>query len=107
MFKRGNVYLVQIRDATCSEQDGARPAIIVSNNRGNKYSEVIEVVYLTTKPKTDLPTHVPISLNGVKSTALCEQISSIAKQRIVKYMGRVTKNELTEVNAALKVSLGI
>ena len=39
-----------------SEQVAGRPAIIVSNNIGNRYSNVVEVVYPTTRSKADMPT---------------------------------------------------
>ena len=39
---------------------GGRPAVIVSNDKNNAKSNTVEVVYMTTKPKTDLPTHVYI-----------------------------------------------
>lgn len=58
---KGQIYYVQKAGFTVgSEQKSGRPAIIVSNNTGNYYSNVVEVVYLTTQCKADMPTHVPI-----------------------------------------------
>lgn len=56
-MKRGEIYYIESTyRETGSEQRGGRPAVIVSNDKNNENSEVVEVVYMTTKPKNDLPT---------------------------------------------------
>lgn len=84
-----------------------RPAIIVSNDTGNENAEIVEVVYLTTQPKKDLPTHVSIRSTKYKSTALCEQITTVAKKRIGEYCGTCTEAEMEMVENAMLISLGI
>ena len=103
-FCRGRIYYVHPGKATGSEQDGGRPAIIVSNDLCNEYSKVVEVVFLTTKQKVQFPTHVVIRR---RSIALCEQIESVDKARIGNYMGKVTAKELKELEKAMLVSLQI
>ena len=90
-----------------SEQKAGRPAIIVSNNKINKHSDVVEVVYLTTRKKCFAATHVPIQSTGVLSTALCEQIHSVARQRLGSYFGKCTQGELQKIDDALLISLGM
>ena len=51
-IRRGDIYYVRgYSDAVGSEQkaNGSRPAIVISNNIGNKYSKIKQVVYITTK----------------------------------------------------------
>lgn len=105
-IKRGDIYYVH-KTPYCygSEQYGGRPAIIVSNNKCNENAEVVEVVYLTTKPKKDLPTHVKILSAPKESTALCEQISTISIDRIGEYIGHITAQEATNLEIAMLVSL--
>ena len=91
---------------TGSEQDAGRPAIIVSNDIGNEYSEIVEVVYLTTRDKKPLPTHCEVMCH-VPSTALCEQIQSVSKDRIGNYIRSCTEEEMAAIDNALMVSLGI
>ena len=63
-MKRGEIYYIESTyRETGSEQRGGRPAVIVSNDKNNENSEVVEVVYMTTKPKNDLPTHVFIPVS--------------------------------------------
>lgn len=107
-MKRGDIFYIARGGAvTGSEQYADRPAIIVSNNECNKHSSVIEVVYITTQPKADLPTHVTIRSTGRTSIALCEQVSSISTDRVNNYIGQVTDQEMKNIDIALMISLGL
>ena len=78
-IRRGEIFYIARGGATNgSEQFADRPAVVVSNDENNKHSGVIEVVYMTTQPKTDLPTHVTVRSTGRLSTVLCEQVSSVS-----------------------------
>lgn len=109
-IKRGEMYYVVRSDYDSkigSEQQPGRPAIIVSNNKCNMFSSVVEVVYLTTKPKTDLPTHVDIRTSSQPSIALCEQISSVSTDRIGDYIGTCSEQEMLMLDAAMAISIDI
>ncbi|WP_195985359.1 type II toxin-antitoxin system PemK/MazF family toxin [Clostridium sp. D33t1_170424_F3] len=106
-FYRGELYYVEPYQTTGSEQRAGRPAIIVSNDMNNNYSGTVEVVYLTTQPKNDLPTHVTIRSTGRLSTALCEQITSVSKDRLGERICELTSDELRQIDIALSVSLAI
>ena len=93
-IKRGDIWYIESGYSVGSEQRAGRPAIVVSNNRNNQYSGTVEVVYLTTQPKRDLPTHVTISSLSRESTALCEQITSVSTERFGSYRGAVTDEEM-------------
>lgn len=57
-MKRGEIYFIKSNHKEVgTEQWADRPAVIVSNDEANKYSTAVEVCYMTTKPKQDLPTH--------------------------------------------------
>lgn len=107
-IKRGTIWYIESSYNTVgSEQRSGRPAIIVSNDKNNQRSGTVQVVYLTTQPKHDLPTHVTIRGTGRVSTALCEQITAVAVERIGTYCGEVTDEEMAAVETAMLVSLGI
>ena len=65
-YERGEIYYINNGSSgqIGSEIKKDRPAIIVSNDANNKYSSVVEVVFLTSKPKKELPTHVTIRSTG-------------------------------------------
>lgn len=73
-------------------QHGYRPVVIVSNNLANKFSPVITVVPLTSKcHKHPLITHVMLNCECLRTTsvALCEQVMSIDKARLVRFIGEI------------------
>ena len=106
-IKRGEIYYIQNSSVVGSEQSGTRPAVVVSNEKANKFSPVIEVVFLTTRRKKNLPTHVPVIVDGKQNTVLCEQITSIDVSRIGTYKGKVNDIEMEKINRSLSISLGI
>lgn len=107
-IRRGEIFYIARGGATNgSEQYADRPAVVVSNDENNRYSGVIEVVYLTTAPKTDLPTHVIINSTGRKSTVLCEQVTSVSVDRVNNYIGQVSEQEMKNIEIALMISLAI
>ena len=107
-MKRGDIYFIRstYREEG-SEQRADRPAVIVSNNKNNEHSETVEVVYMTTRPKIDLPTHVFTRSALSPSTILCEQIFTVSKNRVESLIGKLTESEMQAVNNALAISLGI
>ena len=107
-INRGDIwYIGNGYPAVGSEQRPGRPAVVVSNQQNNRYGEVVEVIYLTTAPKRDLPTHVTIRSSGRVSTALCEQISTVSVERLGDYCCHVSDSELTAIENAMLISLGI
>ena len=107
-IRRGDIYYVrEIKDAVGSEQKGYRPAIVISNNVGNKHSKIKQVVYITTKNKNEIPTHVLINSAKYTSIAICEQIFSVSDERIGRYVGHCTEDEIEKLDKALMISIGL
>ena len=107
-MKRGEIYYIEsIYNEVGSEQRAGRPAVIVSNDKNNKVSGTVEIAYMTTKPKNDLPTHVTTRSTGVLSTIICEQITTVSVERLGKRVGQLTEAELSNLDTALAISLGI
>lgn len=104
---RGQIYYVYPQEVVGSEQEGGRPAVVVSNDVCNERSRVIEVVFLTTKSKPPLPTHVTIKSTNCVSTALCEQIESIDRSRIGRYINQVSEGEMINLEKVMLLSLQI
>ena len=106
-IKRGKMFYISRGGASYngSEQHSDRPAVVVSNNKNNENSNVVEIVYMTTQPKTDLPTHVTVRSTGRPSTVLCEQVYSVSTERVGTYIGECTDKEMENIDIALMISL--
>lgn len=105
-MKRGEMYYISIPMNNGGERK-CRPGIIVSNDKLNERDGLLEVVYLTTHPSEDLPTHVSIRSCDKPSTAQCEAVYSITRSRVGNYCGTCTPEEMAAIDAALLISLGI
>lgn len=106
-MKRGEIYYITDRNTFGHEIRGARPGVIVSNDTLNHNSEVVEVVYLTTQPKKELPTHARINATGRESTVLCEQVDTVAALLVGDYCGTCTPDEMAAIERGLLASLDL
>lgn len=110
-FSRGEIYYIDFGDGMGSEQRGYRPAVIISNNIGNKNSTTVIVAAITTlRPeKAKLPTHVYVGTEtGLDnpSIILLEQIRTISKDRIRDYVGKLSEGQIDALWCALAISVG-
>ena len=107
-FMRGDIYYIKQFPTVGHEQRSGRPAVIVSNNENNANSGVLEVCYLTLKEKPSMPTHVIIDRGPcMNSTILCEQVTSVAIDKVGDYMCRIPEYLEESLDLALKASLGL
>jgi len=110
IIRRGDIWMADLRLGTVgSEQGEIRPVLVVQNNIGNKFSPTVTIVPLTSRTKNNLPTHVVIneSFLPMLSTALVEQIRTIDKSRLIKYMGKLSKNIISKINNAIAIQMGL
>ena len=110
-FRRGDIYMVNLNPFIGSEQGGTRPVLVLQNNDGNLYCPTLIVAPMTTQlKKLNQPTHYLIKDNpalAAPSMVEFEQIKTIDKSRIKGYIGKLTKEQMMEIDDYLKVSLGI
>ena len=106
-IRRGEIYYICKAPITGSEQESGRPALIVSSDAINKSASVVEVVYLTTQPKSDSAMHIVTYATGKESTILCEQITTVDKTRISSYYTTLTPDEMKSVDFAILCSMGL
>lgn len=103
---RGDIFYIMQDSYVGSEQKPGRPGIIVSNDLANKHSPNVEVVFLTSQDKKYLPTHVEV-IARVPSTAMCENIQTVSKERLSDFIRSCTTSEMKAIDKALLHSLGI
>ena len=110
--RRGDIWMCDLgNEGMGSEQCGTRYCVIISNNIGNHYSSVVTIALITSKDKDKgkhkiQPTHVPIMLHR-SSLIMTEQLRTISKDRLYNFYRKATKEEMTQIDKALKISLNI
>ena len=107
--KRGDVWVAELGKGVGSEQRGCRPVLVIQNNLGNIYSDVVTILPLTSKNKReDLPVHVLISEPFLltNSEVLVEQVRAISKERLIAKVGRISQENQTLVDDAFLIQHG-
>jgi mRNA interferase MazF len=110
--KRGDIFYADLSPVVGSEQGGIRPVIVIQNDIGNKYSPTVIVAAITSQiNKAKLPTHVEISSEAYclnkDSVVLLEQIRTLDKRRLKEKIGHMTDEDMTLVDEALLISIGM
>ena len=89
--KRGEIWLVNLDPTIGHEIKKSRPAVIIQNDIGNKYSPITIIAPITSqKTEKVYPFEVYIAeLLGKNAKALLNQIRAIDKKRLIKNLGKV------------------
>lgn len=113
-YRRGDIYLADLDPVVGSEIGGIRPILVLQNNTGNHYSPTLIAAPLTTntEKKPNQPTHFLLKkVYGLSrpSMVILEQLRTLDKSRIIKYMGKVRNRVLDspEFRRCLAVSMDI
>ena len=107
----GDIFLVDFNPARGSEQAGYRPAVIIQNNVGNRYSPTVIIAVVTTAAGKNYPFLVRLEAGegGLEreSAVNAAQILTVDKSRLVKKLGALSSEKMDEVNQVLKISLDL
>jgi len=111
IVRRGDIFYADLSPVVGSEQSGIRPIVIIQNDIGNKYSQTVIAVAITSKVKNKMPTHIEIegSKYGLdkNSVILAEQIRTLDKSRLKNKVGKLDKITLGKVKKAIEISCGL
>ena len=111
-YIRGDIYYADMEPHIGSEQGGTRPVVVLQNDIGNRYAPTLIVATVTsrTEKKRYQPTHVLIAHNTAfekPSVVQLEQNFTIDKSRIQRFLGRITQNEMQEIEKGVVSSLAL
>jgi len=108
---RGDIFSVDFEPVRGSEQGKVRPALVIQNDIGNRYSPTIIVAAITTGNYSRFDVNVPIKApeGGLAndSIILLNQIRTIDRARLGRHWGRVSPQTLAQVDEAIKISLSL
>lgn len=109
---RDSIINVDFGELRGSVQKGIRPAVVIQNDVGNKYSTTTIVVPITGKIKKNMPTHLNLQSRNYcclkcDSTVLAEQILTISKEQILDVIGHLRDEDSKVLNEILTVSINL
>ena len=111
-IKKGEIWLVNLDTTIGSETKKTRPAAIIQNDTGNKYSDITIIAPITSQ---NLEKTHPIEVfltkknSGLKkeSKIMLNQIRAIDKRRLIKKQGKLNEEAIKQMNEAIKISLDL
>ena len=104
-MKRGEVWWVEFDPAVGTEVRKTRPAVIISNDAANRNLSRVIVVALTSNTERVYPGNARVSVGGVMSKAMADQIMTADKLRLKSKLGELSKLDMQAVYEALCVQL--
>jgi mRNA interferase MazF len=110
-IRRGDVFWTRFDPVEGSELAGLRPAVVVQNDTGNRFSETIIMAGITTRfARKDYPmiARLPEGALPRASAVNCAQLRTVDKSRLqgerVAHLDALT---MCAVDEALRASLGL
>jgi len=110
--KRGDIWLVNLDPTIGHEIKKSRPAVIIQNDLGNKYSPITILAPITSQNIEKIyPIEVLLAKRGSglekDSKVLLNQIRAIDKRRLIKKLGNIDYEAMAKIDNAIKISLGL
>lgn len=109
--KKGEIWVVSLEPVVGHEIGKTRPALVISNDQNNQFSDTVTVLPITSKTDKIYPFEVFLLKEETQlpkdSKVKSNQIRTVDKKRLVKFIGIVTEEKLIEIEHALLIHLGI
>jgi len=108
---RGDVWQVQFSPTRGREQEGSRPAVIVSVDKFNKGPAELVIAIPMTRTNRNIASHVRVAKHegGLDwdSYVMVEAIRSISKERLLHYRGTLEPSTIKSVEQMIRVLTGL
>lgn len=107
LIKRGEVFLVNFDPTIGAEAKKTRPAVVVSNDINNAHSPIVSIAPVTSNVTKvySFEVEIPQGVGGLKtrSKVMVNQTRAVDKIRLIKKLGHLPEQILSDINEALKL----
>ncbi len=108
---RGEVWLVALDPTVGAEIKKTRPAVVISNDTNNQYAQTVTILPVSDIGEKVYPFEARLSSKTAglmkESKVRTQQIRTVDKGRLVKFLGKVTPSEMNIIVQSLLIHLGI
>ena len=111
-IKRGETYLAALDPVVGREISKTRPVVVVSNDKNNEFSGTVTILPITSKNTRPVyPFEIFLSKGSANlpkdSKVKADQIRTLDKNRMIKYIGVVDQKNLDAIDRAMKIHLAL
>ena len=111
-IKRGGIYLAALDPTVGKEIKKTRPVVIVSNNKNNEFSGTVSILPLTSKNLQKIypfEIFLPEGSGSLPkdSKIKADQIRTLDKSRIITFIGKLSEEEIDQIEKAIKIHLSL
>ncbi|MBI2620180.1 MAG: type II toxin-antitoxin system PemK/MazF family toxin [Ignavibacteriales bacterium] len=112
--QRGEIYMVDLNPTKGAELQKERPALIIQNDTGNRFSPVTIIAPISSMKEITKPIPVMVFVKAGEGGLMedsyvdCGQIRTVDKAgRLGRRFGQLGGTRMAQVNKAILISLGI
>ena len=102
---QGDIYWVSLSPTIGTEIHKTRPGVVVSSDVQNISSARVMIVPVTSQITKIYPFDAAVCVDGNPAKAMANQMRSVDKKRLGKYIGTITKMELRNIQSAIRIVL--
>ncbi len=100
--KRGEVYWVSLDPTLGDETRKKRPALIISNDLGNEYTNIVIVAPITSNASRIYQVETKVIVDGKIAKIMLQQCRAVDKSRLGEKIEEVADEIMEDVEKALK-----
>lgn len=111
-IRRGGIYVAALDPVIGRELSKTRPVVVVSNDKNNEFSGTVTILPVTSKNLRKIYPFEVLLRKGTgnlpkNSKAKADQIRTLDKSRIVKFIGMLQTSDMDQIGTAMKVHLAL
>ena len=112
IISRGGIYLAALDPVIGRELSKTRPVVVVSNDKNNMFSGTVTILPITSKNIRKMYPFEVLLRKGTgnlpkNSKVKADQIWTLDKSRIVKFIGMLEANHIAQIEEAMRVHLSL
>ena len=107
LVKRKEVWLIDFNCSIAGELYKTIPVVVISNDYANQYSNIVQVIPLTSKVEKCYPCETYVLVGDHKSIAMADQIMTVSKNRLKSIITIISDKDMRSIERVIKVQLSL